>query len=229
VQNAPGNIPGNDLGNGGEAPGTAGVTRGPANSIGWVTTRQAARALGVQPRQVRNYIADGELEAVTEGSGVNRRYLVPIASVETLRQRRRTEGKLPGHNREVAEGAAEVGHSAADSASEIAELIRELTGKLEDAQYELGRAEARIELTTQTESTLREALERERQRADQESARADRLEAELAGAHKNPPEPQDAPETAPSTQPGMKPPADSESSQEPTQRRSWLYRFFFGP
>jgi hypothetical protein len=29
---------------------------------GWVTTRQAARALNVIPRQVRNYIAAGDLE-----------------------------------------------------------------------------------------------------------------------------------------------------------------------
>jgi hypothetical protein len=32
---------------------------------GWVTTRQAARALNVIPRQVRNYIAAGDLEGRT--------------------------------------------------------------------------------------------------------------------------------------------------------------------
>jgi hypothetical protein len=49
-------------------------------------------------------------------------------------------------------------------------------------QRELGRLEGRLELTEQADSTstLREQLERERQRADQERERAQRLEAELA-------------------------------------------------
>jgi hypothetical protein len=41
-----------------------------------------------------------------------------------------------------------------------------------DLYYKLGRSEARAELTEQAESTLREQLERERERAD-------RLEEEL--------------------------------------------------
>lgn len=47
-------------------------------------------------------------------------------------------------------------------------------------QRELGRLEGRLELTEQADSTLREQLERERQRADQERERTQRLEAELA-------------------------------------------------
>ncbi len=54
---------------------------------GWVTTRQAARALGVIPRQVRNYIAAGDLEGRKEGKGVNERWLVSISSVDALRQK----------------------------------------------------------------------------------------------------------------------------------------------
>ena len=179
---------------------------------GWVTTRQAARALGVIPRQVRNYIAAGELEGRKEGKGVTERWLVSISSVEALRHKRHSEGKLPGQYRDVAEAAEEAGHST----GEAAELVRELAARLEDAQYELGRAEARLELTAQAESTLQEALERERERADS-------LEAELQEARKPPPEPRDGPEVASEgTDKGEVPP----DPQEPVQRRSWWRRFF---
>jgi septal ring factor EnvC (AmiA/AmiB activator) len=49
---------------------------------------------------------------------------------------------------------------------------REWVEKVEVLQRELGRLEGRLELTEQAESTLRDSLERERERAD-------RLEAEL--------------------------------------------------
>src|SRR5215203_536368 len=42
-------------------------------------------------------------------------------------------------------------------------------------------------------------------------------------------EQRDVPESAPAPQAGAETPSDAESSQEPTQRRSWLSRFFFGP
>ena len=42
-------------------------------------------------------------------------------------------------------------------------------------------------------------------------------------------EQRDVPESAPAPQVSAETPTDAESSQEPTQRRSWLYRFFFGP
>src|SRR5215203_4189007 len=108
---------------------------------GWVTTRRAARALGVIPRQVRHYIAAGDLEGRKEGKGVTERWLVSISSVEALRQKRHSEGKVPGQYRDVAGDAEDVGHSTGENAA----LIRELATRLEDAQYELGRAEARLE------------------------------------------------------------------------------------
>jgi len=179
---------------------------------GWVTTRQAARALGVIPRQVRNYIAAGELEGRKEGKGVNERWLVTISSVETLRQKRHSEGRMPGQFRDVAGDMAEAGQSTGETAA----LIRELAARLEDVQYEFGRAEARLELTGQAESTLREALERERERAD-------RLEAELREYRKPPPEPRDVSETA--SEVSGKGDAPHEP-QEAVSRRSWWRRFF---
>lgn len=178
----------------------------------WVTTRQAARALGVMPRQVRNYIAAGELEGRKEGKGVNERWVVSRSSLDTLRQKRHLEGKLPGQYRDVAEEGVELGQGAGETAA----LIRDLAARLEDVQYELGRAETRLELTSQAESTLQEALERERERAD-------RLEAELREARKPPPEPRDIPERATDDPAGSETPT---SDTGETRRSSWWRRFF---
>ena len=105
---------------------------------GWVTTRQAARALNVIPRQVRNYIAAGDLEGRKEGKGVNERWLVSISSVETLCQKRHSEGKRPVQDRDVAGEAVDAGYITEGNLA----LIRELAARLEDVQYELGRTEA---------------------------------------------------------------------------------------
>jgi hypothetical protein len=67
------------------------------------------RALGVIPRQVRNYIAAGDLEGNKEGSGVNERWLVSIASLEALRQKRQSEGRIPGKYHEDAAQGEEPG------------------------------------------------------------------------------------------------------------------------
>jgi hypothetical protein len=190
------------------------------SSGGWVTTRQAARALGVIPRQVRNYIAAGDLEGNKEGSGVNERWLVSIASLEALRQKRQSEGKIPGKYHEDAAQGEETRQTAEVTNME---LIRELAAKLEDAQYELGRAEARLELTSQTESTLRAERERLLEDLARERERADRLETELREARKPPPEPPEAPET------GAEEPSSTHAPlepQHPVERPSWWRRFF---
>jgi chromosome segregation ATPase len=63
---------------------------------------------------------------------------------------------------------------------EVREALATLAKERPALQRELGRLEGRLELTEQADSTLREQLVRERQRADQERERAQRLEAELA-------------------------------------------------
>lgn len=145
------------------------------SNTGWVKTSVAAAALGVKPRQVRNYISEGLLEATTEGEGVNRRYLVSIASIEALRSERHSEGKLPGQGRDVAEDAAEMGHAPEETVA----LVRELAVELSHARYQLGRVEAQVELTSQAESTIREQLERERDRAERLEAERDKLLPDL--------------------------------------------------
>ena len=123
---------------------------------GWVTTRVAAKALGVKPRQVRNYIAEGELEYRTQGNGVNKTYFVSINSVNELREKRNSAGK-PRKGREVSPGALD--------ATATAEILEGFAARLEARAMEIGELKARLELTSQTESTLREQLQRERERA----------------------------------------------------------------
>jgi DNA-binding transcriptional MerR regulator len=143
---------------------TRGDDRGYRGQGGWVTTRVAAKALGVKPRQVRNYIAEGELEYRTEGNGVNKTYFVSINSVNELREKRNSAGIKPRKDREVSSGALD--------ATATAEMLEGFSARLEARAMEIGELKARLELTSQTESTLREQLQRERERAE-------RLEGQL--------------------------------------------------
>jgi DNA-binding transcriptional MerR regulator len=142
---------------------------------GWVTTRQAAEALSVKPRQIRSYISEGMLEAKTRGEGASRRYLVSATSVEALQAERRAEGELTGQNREINGSVEELGQAAKEAAG----LARELAAELAEARYRLGRAEARLEFTAQAGSTLQEQLHRERERADRLEAERERLVPDL--------------------------------------------------
>ena len=143
---------------------TRGNDRGNRGQGGWVTTRVAAKALGVKPRQVRNYIAEGELEYRTEGNGVNKTYFVSINSVNELREKRNSAGIKPRKDREISPGALD--------ATATAEMLEGFAARLEARAMEIGELKARLELTSQTESTLREQLQRERERAE-------RLEGQL--------------------------------------------------
>jgi hypothetical protein len=66
---------------------------------------------------------------------------------------------------------------ASQEPPESSESVREYRERVEDLQRQLGRLEGQRELEAITQSTLREQLERERQRAD-------RLEEELRGARR---------------------------------------------
>lgn len=140
-----------------------------ARDAGWVTTRTAAAALGIKPRRVRDFISEGMLEARTEGEGPNRRYFVSVAGVEALREELHAEGKLPGQDLELPVEAGE----------RTAELLRELTAKISEARYQLGRAEARLEMTVRSESALQEQLQYERERSARLETDRDRLLQDL--------------------------------------------------
>lgn len=179
---------------------------------GWVTTDVAATALGRSPRRVREYIRRGMLVARTEGEGVTKRWLVSIDSLnEMLDETGHGRGMRPDVQPDRYRGGR-VDDAAVVDADELMATVQEL-------QYRLGRAEARVELTAQAESTLREALERERERAD-------RLEAELLEMmRKAPPEAQESAVSA--SEVGVVGDTETSEQQKPSQRRSW-WRVFFG-
>jgi hypothetical protein len=147
-----------------------------SGSHGWVSTNVAAAALGIKARQCRNLIQEGELEARLEGEGRDKRYLVSVTSLEALRDKRQSEGKMPLIRRSTAENE--------DVGAELGQWVRELTAKLETRAAENAELRTRLELTEKADSTLREQLERERQRADEERNRANRLEEELKEARR---------------------------------------------
>jgi hypothetical protein len=148
-----------------------GHTRGnDSGNHGWVTTTVAAAALGIKPRQCRNLIQEGELEARLEGEGRDKRYFVSVSSLEALRDKRQSEGKLPLNRRGTTENE--------DIGADLGQWIRELTARLETRAAENAELRTRLELTEKADSTLREQLDRERERAD-------RLEEELREARRS--------------------------------------------
>lgn len=191
---------------------------GSGEGSGWTTTKQAAKVLGVSRRMVQTYVRREELEATVEGEGVTKRYYVSIDSLNALRERRRREAKDAPVRGEVSSGTKPTAHTESEPGEGVGEVLLRTIERLEARAAEAADLRARLELAAQTESTLREALERERQRAD-------RFEAELGELRNTAPVPPGSPETAPEGDAEGKAP----EPQEPTQRRSWLYRFFFGP
>jgi excisionase family DNA binding protein len=202
----------------GEANGEHGEERVDAsNSSGYTTTKQAAKVLGVSRRTVQSYVRRGELEAMVEGEGVEKTFFVSIDSLNALRERRRNAGEGTS---EVADNTSMDSSSSglsAKAAQVIGEDAPNLIEVVQDLQYRLGRAEAKVELTERTESTLREQLAHERERAN-------RLEAELREARGSTPEPRDAAERAVEDVSDSKTP--SSDTEEP--RRSWWQRWFGG-
>jgi predicted ArsR family transcriptional regulator len=194
-----------------EAADNAGLSGG---YEGWVSTDVAAKALGVSPRTVRRMLDRGELQGRLEADGINKAWTVDITSVQRLRDERPTAGR---DRREypVVSGMADA----------TADVVRDLAADLAEARYQLGKAESRIELTAQTESTLREALERERKRAD-------RLEAELREHRGVRPESTrdepHGPDTDAETSEGVDAPTGQVGRETGVQRRSSWWRRFFG-
>jgi hypothetical protein len=134
---------------------------------GWVNTKVAAEALGVDPRTVRVYIERGDLQAKSEGEGVNKTYLVSIDSVYALRELRGHPRKTRRDRRERSAGVV--------AADDLTVLIRELTAELVQSSTEAADLRARLELTERAESSLREALE---QRLETEWVLRERVERE---------------------------------------------------
>jgi excisionase family DNA binding protein len=147
-----------------------------AEGSGWTTTKQAAKALGVSRRTVQGYVRRGLLEAVEQGSGVEKTFYVSIDSLNALLDRRRQEHEGAPQIEEVSrswERAENVGEG-------LGETLRRLAERLEARTAEAAELRVRLELTERTETTLREELEREsrQHREDLQRERDARLAAQ---------------------------------------------------
>ena len=116
----------------------------------YYTAQEAARILRVTERTIRRRAQSGELEG--DQDPITGRWKVAAHSVHAL---------MPDRPPRRSEEPPEPSEEAA-----------ELRARVEDLQRQLGRLEGQRELEEVTQSTLREQLERERERAD-------RLEEEL--------------------------------------------------
>ncbi len=214
----------------------AAARREPTAPSGWVSTQQAARALGISPRTVRWHIEQGNLEAKPEGEGVRRSWLVSIDSLQAFRDARQAAGEMPRGRRAPAEAAAIAAGSPGNAVRELADRLAEEAARA--AEYRV-----RLELTEQAASTVRAELEEERRRREAAERERDELRRLLetraeerqespetaAGAADAPPEERgDA--VAPAPQPGRaEPPAPvTGPREEPAGPRPWWRRIFGG-
>ena len=180
-------------------------------SSGWVTTKQAARSLGISPRTVRWHIEQGNILAEPHGEGVQRTWLVSIDSLQAFRHARQVTRDMPGSIRVETEYADITPDTTGNP-------IRELADRLAEEAARAAEYRVRLELTEQTQSTLESELAAERQRREDAERERDELRLRL----ERPSEPRDLPETATEVPSGDK--APSANTGEP--RTSWWRRFF---
>jgi DNA-binding transcriptional MerR regulator len=188
----------------------AAADREPAAPSGWVSTQQAAKALGITPRTVRWHIEQGNLEAKPEGEGVRRSWSVSIDSLQAFRDKRQATGDAPRALR------------AADEATDIAperpgEAVRVLAERLEDAAARAAEYRVRLELTVQAESTLRAELAEERRLREAAVQERDDLCRRLEASREPPREARGSPASPAPTQPPTESSGDAQEAREATQ------------
>ena len=120
------------------------------------TVQEAAKILRTTERTVRRRLERGDLEGRRDPT--TGRWFVSARGVTAA----------------MPERPPKASQEPPDAASEVADL----RARVEDLQRQLGRLEGQRELEEVTQSTLREQLERERERAD-------RLEEELREARRS--------------------------------------------
>ena len=118
---------------------------------------EAAKVLQLTEGRIRQMLRAGTLEGISPEESGGRGWRIPMHAVNDRERPPRVE--------------------RATEPLGASESAREYRERVEALQRELGRLEGRLELTEVTESTLREQLQRERERAD-------RLEAELSEARR---------------------------------------------
>ena len=156
---------------------------------GWVTTDVAAKAVRVSPRTIRRYIDQGKLEAKPQGEGVRREWLISVDSLHTLRASRTIGEGVPDTDRDF---------GPADS---IADLVREMSARLESRAEEAAELRVRLELTERAQSTLEDErrqalrdLEEERRRREKAELEREELHRQLAALRESQESPEEAEE-----------------------------------
>ena len=187
-----------------------------SSETGWVTTDVAAKAVRVSPRTIRRYIDQGKLQAKPQGEGVRREWLVSVDSLHALRASRTTEGDVP----DVSPGVEPV-----DS---IADVVREMSARLESRAEEAAELRVRLELTERAQSTLEDErrqavqeLEQERRRREEAEQEREDLRRELQALR----EARESPQTAEEEPEWGEPRPDAPGAQEGV-RRPWWRRMF---
>jgi chromosome segregation ATPase len=145
-----------------------------SSESGWVTTDVSAKAVRVSPRTIRRYIDQGKLEAKPQGEGVRREWLVSVDSLHALRASRPIEEDVPEEARSI------------DHADSIADVLREMSARLESRAEEAAELRVRLELTERAQSTLEDErrqtaqeLEEERRRREEAERQREDLRREL--------------------------------------------------
>jgi excisionase family DNA binding protein len=146
------------------------TNREPTSESGWVSTQQAARALGISARTVRWHIERGNLEAKPEGEGVERTWRVSVDSLQAYRASRQAAAPSPRDNR-VSDSGSDIAAESPGSA------IRELADRLVEEARRAEAARVRLELAERAQSSLEAELTEERRR--REEAERQRREAEM--------------------------------------------------
>jgi excisionase family DNA binding protein len=154
---------------------SAATSREPTSESGWVSTQQAAKALGISARTVRWHIERGNLDAKPEGEGVERTWRVSVDSLQAFRDSRQAAASLSRSSRGP--------NTAADIAAESpGSAIRELADRLVEEARRAEAARVRLELAERAQSSLEAELSEERRRrevAEREREEAQRERDEL--------------------------------------------------
>jgi hypothetical protein len=183
---------------------------------GWVTTDVAAKAVRVSPRTIRRYIDQDKLEAKPQGEGVRREWLISVDSLHALRASRTIDEGVPDTDRDF---------GPADS---IADVVREMSARLESRAEEAAELRVRLELTERAQSTLEDErrqalreLEEERRRREKAELEREELHRQLAAlreSQESPEEAEEEPERAESR--------SNAGEAQRTVQRPWWRRVF---
>jgi Helix-turn-helix domain len=190
--------------------GSAATASEPTAPSGWVSTQQAAKALGISARTVRWHIEQGNLAAKPEGEGVKRSWLVSIDSLQAFRDARKTTGEMPRSHRTPA--------NTPDIAAEsLGNAVRALAERLAEEAARAAEYRVRLELTERAHSTTREELEAERRRREAAERERDDLRRRLEARRDAPREARESPVSPGPTETPTEVGAGTQEAREATQ------------